>query len=39
MLAPTLGTLFVVGVLRRHRPGVRRATDLTSAGGMRIWVP
>jgi uncharacterized protein len=38
MLAPTLGTLFVVGVLRR-RPGTLRATGLRSTGGVRSWAP
>ncbi len=36
MLAPTLGTLAVV---LRRRPGVLRATGLTSAGGVRSWLP
>ena len=38
MLAPTLGTLAVVGVLRR-RSGALRATGLTSARGVRSWLP
>jgi uncharacterized protein len=38
MLAPTLGTLFVVGVVRRH-PGTLRATGLRSPGGFRSWAP
>jgi membrane protease YdiL (CAAX protease family) len=36
MLAPTLGTLAVVGLLRRG-PGVARATGLRHPGGVRAW--
>jgi hypothetical protein len=38
MLAPTLGTLAVVGVLRR-RPGTLRFTGVTSERGVRSWLP
>ena len=38
MLTPTLGVLAVVGLLRRHRGSVLRATGLRSAGGIRSWV-
>lgn len=36
MLGPTVGTLAVVGLLRR-RPGALRATGLRATGGIRSW--